>query len=756
MTPRATAIATLLAMELARDPDLDPAARSGTLAGELAGDAHFGVLTDAAEGLFGELRSGSVNTPFFDLLIDAFGNSRIDNAGLSASAADLDDAIRAAEDRGDMRVFAAATRKFADLALLAWTRGIDDPAPPPPLAPDPSGLDGEAEDFRTTEFARNPSLSDMNAHWAYARGLTGEGELVGMTDTGLYAAHQEFSQRLHEETVYTVIADDADGDGDPDYRYPKVADQSPDSAYAPAQPDPDNRCSGVFCKFYQYQHGSLTASLALGARNGNDAHGVAFDARLVFWPFRQTGSTIGASYYNPPGDDSGPGITYHGGVRRTGDLAPIVSNSWLTASSRFTHDLGPPYYPFHRVLTPRYSRYQRDRNATDRAVLLWAAGNVPLAGGPLTDGSAVPSITERQARAASGGATGLADLLLTDEERSGLSDREALRRAEQAMASLKRRWLTVAALADRKDSPARRQERVQCAALTGGGSGACDPIHTLGASARCGFASDWCVAAGLTWGGVFTHLVNPPQTAGSYFIDAYRTSEASASAAGALAVLLQAYRGADGQLAVGTDTALKRLKATARRDVFSAMFQHDPELLVLEQDMIRALVGFAEATDDELRALIDAARTELNALLPGIPDEQLTQEETRRGLRVEFSPAQKALIESARASLDDDQWARFRVLNRLVYQSSFREEIDTFPPQLFRVRELLRNAGESDAKGNDLLAQLIRQVEWIDEQLRRVGQTRYTVTDEEIRQITVISMIGHGFIDLKAATDPAG
>ena len=111
--------------------------------------------------------------------------------------------------------------------------------------------------------------------------------------------------------------------------------------------------------------------------------------------------------------------------------------------------------------------------------------------------------------------------------------------------------------------------------------------------------------------------------------------------------------------------------------------------------------------------------------------------------------------------MSERQWTRYHVLNRVAeHYTLFWRTIDPFPPQLDRVKRLLAES-DPDADANniaaerDLLAQLIRQVEWIDEQLRRLERTKLTVTDAEVRRITITSMIGHGLIDLKAATDPA-
>ena len=415
-----------------------------------------------------------------------------------------------------------------------------DGAPPPPLAPDPGNLARLADGFRSAEFARNPSLYYMNAHWAYARGVDGSGETTGMVDTGLYAAHQELAGRLHDETVYSVLGDESVNYGYP--RFFKVGEKDPATAYPDLDPDPF--CSGPECKYLDYQHGTLMASLAVGGRNGAGvhAHGMAFGAELLFRPFRQRapgGTSIGAIWYHPPGDITDPHlVSYHQIVRQVGDVATIVSNSWLTGDWTFRR-INPTFagtWPFHEVLTPRYVRYQRDRPATDQALVLWSAGNRPYAAGPFVDGAVVPAVSERQLRAWSGGATGLADLLLTGEERAGLSAAEALRRAEQALDALKRRWLAVVAVADAEDSLERRNEHVGCASSgptdAGAAAGGCAVDWTMGASARCGFASDWCVAAGPSWGGVHLDIRQPPQPTSGYRLDAFRTSEATAAASG--------------------------------------------------------------------------------------------------------------------------------------------------------------------------------------------------------------------------------
>ena len=772
VSPRTTVLALLLQNELAGDPDIDLSDRARQLASDLPGSVDFELLVRVAEELFEALRDGAGDVPFSGVLIDVFGNGRSDDTRLVDHAVALDALVGSAEEAVGVRLFAAAHHLFADLALLADARGVGVPPPPPPLSGDPDNLATLADDMRSRELGEHPALWTMNAHWAYARELTGAGEVVGMTDSGLYAAHEEFAGRLHDETVYTVIGDAADGGTE--VSFAKVGEAEPSERYpTDVQPDPDAYCEP--CKFELYNHGTATASIAVGARNRTGAHGLAFGAKLLFRPMVQFDGDVdvGSFEYHTPHRRWPPSlVTKHDLVMQVGDAALIVSNSWLTGDSTFFHELGggDTYFPFHEVLPRDWHGYQRERRPQNRALVLWSAGNQPFPEGPLSDAAAVPSLTERQARAASGGTKGLADHVLTEEERWNLSERQALERARGLLARLKRRWLATMALAGDAghpgDSRAWQAYEAKLVACAAGDDRSCEIDYTIGGSSRCGFASDWCVAAGTLWGGVDTDLQQPPRTTGAHGSGAYLTSDATPAAAAALAVLLQAYREPGRDLAVGTSTVLDRIKATANADLFAADARYGDgfdtrygngvyNILQQEETMIRALIGIAGASDDELRKLVADARNDLAGLLPGIPDERLDQEEAVSRSRTQFSGDQRRQITEAKDALSDAEWARFRVLNRLVWQSAFWRDIDTFPPQLKRVRALLRDAESSVEQGNDLLARLIRQVEWVDEQLRRIHKTPLTVTDAEIRKITITSMVGHGLIDLKAATDPA-
>ncbi|PJK12111.1 hypothetical protein CO614_05700, partial [Lysobacteraceae bacterium NML120232] len=57
---------------------------------------------------------------------------------------------------------------------------------------------GDADSWKSDEFMQDWGLEAMNAHHAYARGLTGNGIRVGIFDSGVGLDHPEFAGRDHQ------------------------------------------------------------------------------------------------------------------------------------------------------------------------------------------------------------------------------------------------------------------------------------------------------------------------------------------------------------------------------------------------------------------------------------------------------------------------------------------------------------------------------------------------------------------------------
>jgi len=129
--------------------------------------------------------------------------------------------------------------------------------------PDPGTEEQRREEYAGHEEFRNQyGLARIKAHYAYARGATGEGVTLGIVDSGVDPDHPKFQGKLEASYV---------GDYDPDFG---TCDEV----------GPDGACvSGL-------GHGTLVAGIMAAARqetpdadaaSGPAIHGVAFDARVI-------------------------------------------------------------------------------------------------------------------------------------------------------------------------------------------------------------------------------------------------------------------------------------------------------------------------------------------------------------------------------------------------------------------------------------------------------------------------------------------
>lgn len=89
------------------------------------------------------------------------------------------------------RTLRTHTRSLLSLAIVGGLLA----ASPMVFAQDTMGQVGDADSWRSEEFKRDWGLEAINAHYAYARGLTGKGVRLGLFDSGTALAHPEFSGR---------------------------------------------------------------------------------------------------------------------------------------------------------------------------------------------------------------------------------------------------------------------------------------------------------------------------------------------------------------------------------------------------------------------------------------------------------------------------------------------------------------------------------------------------------------------------------
>ena len=150
------------------------------------------------------------------------------------------------------------------LALALAGCGAGTTVRPVDGTPDPETEEQRREEYASHEEFRNQyGLASIKAHYAYARGATGEGVTLGIVDTGVDPDHSRFEGKLEASYV---------GDYDPDI-----------SACDAVGPD------GA-CHSSALGHGTFVAGIMAAARqetpdaaaaSGPAIHGVAFDARVI-------------------------------------------------------------------------------------------------------------------------------------------------------------------------------------------------------------------------------------------------------------------------------------------------------------------------------------------------------------------------------------------------------------------------------------------------------------------------------------------
>ena len=119
---------------------------------------------------------------------------------------------------------------------------------PPPTPPTLSYDELKAQYESYYEYQNQWGLEVINASAAYARGATGAGITIGITDSGLDNTHTEIS----------------------------LGRLSSDSGLSYANYTPNTR---------QQRHGTMVASVAAGKQEKSDTspmHGVAFEANVLF------------------------------------------------------------------------------------------------------------------------------------------------------------------------------------------------------------------------------------------------------------------------------------------------------------------------------------------------------------------------------------------------------------------------------------------------------------------------------------------
>ena len=264
--------------------------------------------------------------------------------------------------------------------VVAGCTGTGDMSSMPAVSPEPP----RSEEERRQDYAAHPEfrnqygLARVKAHYAYARGATGEGVTLGIVDSGIDPDHPKFAGRLEVDNLEGYMPD-----------FDTCDDRAPDGA-----------CLSLL------GHGTHVGGIMaagrradLGAAIGDAMHGVAFDARIIsvgFPSLEEIVEDIVSEYPEPT-----PGQVREI-AERVSNVEAVLEMKLASAFERLNgrvtavnasiglpgniedFDAGALHARFPNAIG---AIAQADTPASERTVYVWAAGNSNGGGDP--DGSVV-------------------------------------------------------------------------------------------------------------------------------------------------------------------------------------------------------------------------------------------------------------------------------------------------------------------------------------------------------------------------------
>ena len=283
----------------------------------------------------------------------------------------------------------------AALALvLAGCAGTADKSASPPVSPEPP----RTEEALRREYAAHPEfrnqygLERVKAHYAYARGATGEGVTLGIVDSGIDPDHPKFRGRLETENLEGY---------EPDFG--TCDDRAPDGS-----------CLSLL------GHGTHVGGIMAASRradgstvSANAMHGVAFDARVISVGFPSLERIVEeiVSEYPDPTPEQEREIT-----ERIGNIESVLEMKFASAFERLNgrvtavnasmglpgniedFDAGAVRARFPNAIG---AIAQAGTPAAERTVYVWAAGNSSgevEPGGPIVTATSVDIVAGLPAR----------------------------------------------------------------------------------------------------------------------------------------------------------------------------------------------------------------------------------------------------------------------------------------------------------------------------------------------------------------------
>ncbi|HVJ38093.1 MAG TPA: S8 family peptidase, partial [Stenotrophomonas sp.] len=232
----------------------------------------------------------------------------------------------------------------------------------------------------STEFESTPGLATINAHYAYARGLDGRGQALGMLDSGVHLEHPELAGR-----VVGLIMRGRDKAGNPcqSSRYLSgdkaciLTDGRPSVAYSELSPPAGSAGQQPEAILVFDEHGTHVAGTMIAARDGKGVQGVAPEAKLF-------SVNIGSHVYTPLGPTGSPMVEKRQRVAYTPDALEHAFAGLRRANLRaINHSWGfkdgpAKSMPFIDAQFKNHAAEIKpiaDAALDSGAIQVWAAGN---------------------------------------------------------------------------------------------------------------------------------------------------------------------------------------------------------------------------------------------------------------------------------------------------------------------------------------------------------------------------------------------
>ncbi|PJK12235.1 autotransporter outer membrane beta-barrel domain-containing protein, partial [Lysobacteraceae bacterium NML120232] len=249
---------------------------------------------------------------------------------------------------------------------------------------------GDADSWKTDEFMQDWGLEAMNAHHAYARGLTGSGIRIGLFDSGVGLEHTEFAGKDHQGLKIGNLLEDGTRCGADQAIGGETACFGTDGGRAQIEATYwDPSLEPYLREQYKYlagklvlsygSHGTHVAGTMAANRDGNGMHGVAFGANFssarlfadefthlnLFCAFFGICNRL-ATYADETAFEDMYQQMNAAGVR-------AINHSWGFGSEPEDAE-EQEFYFNHEQLTKRW-QVIRDGSLANGMIQVWAAGN---------------------------------------------------------------------------------------------------------------------------------------------------------------------------------------------------------------------------------------------------------------------------------------------------------------------------------------------------------------------------------------------